>query len=66
MKSHLLKLPYNFFLFNRELRKVKITVVYFYWENSIALFGTVTEKPTVWSVFSPTLGFDAERAESLS
>lgn len=44
MKSYLLELPYNFFLLNTELRKVKITVFCFYWENRIALFGAMIEK----------------------
>lgn len=44
MKSYLLELPCNFFLLNTEFRKVKITMFCFYWENNIALFGTMIEK----------------------
>lgn len=65
MKSFLLKLPCNFFLLNSELRKVKITVFYFYWENSIALFGTMTEKP-LFGHFSPPHYDLMPRGQSLS
>lgn len=44
MKSYLLELPCNFFLLNTELRKVKITMFYFYWENNRVLFGTMIER----------------------
>lgn len=44
MKSYLLERPCNFFPLNTELRKVKITMFYFYWENNRVLFGTMIER----------------------
>lgn len=44
MKSYILERPCNFFPLNTELRKVKITMFYFYWENNRVLFGTMIER----------------------